>query len=156
MKHRFWDREEKKMLYDLPYGNGYLHIVNPRGIVQKIGRNDSGKWTFYWQERYIAMFCSDLPDIKDVEIYDGDILERGDRRRWVVIFKNGAFYVQGDDEKMLLGRCHRGIVVGHIYEDKEWECSIKERKAAIIEETKGLLDKLCEDCQKVAIVRGEK
>lgn len=101
IKVRAWDREEKRMVYNLEW----IWCGSAKSV------------------RYVYMLFTGLKDKNNREIYDGDILMYPDkRRRKKVVVEYGIWYCEeyGTYVGFRVDEDYRNmVVVGNIYENPE-------------------------------------
>ena len=100
IKFRAWDKENKKMKYNITgieYGNGDGNID---GIF--IDGN------FYEIEKIELMQFTGLHDKNGKEIWENDIVEitrEGIYEKGIIIFKNGCFFIKSKENLLALYNC---------------------------------------------------
>ena len=138
MKVRMWDTEKKVMLYQEYHPDCNPNVIYLGFDGRAIQIEDGCGCKTH--DRYITMLCSELPDIEDVEIYAGDVVECVKTGFiYDVVFDKGAFRLRYKGEKdnvyLLNGRHEPKKIVGHIYEEgKAEELSIPDQIRTLLDE----------------------
>jgi hypothetical protein len=107
IKFRVWDHQAKIMMFP----GSCLIIISDNGVFI-----DSEKWT--------PMQFTGLKDKNGKEIYEGDVIQWGESKNWVIIFEEFAFYiVQKNAYHETIAKLSKEFdtfkVIGNIYENPE-------------------------------------
>ena len=118
IKFRAWDKENKKMKYNITgieYGNGDGNIngIFIDGDIHEI-------------EKIELMQYTGLHDKNGKEIWENDIVEitrEGIYEKGIIIFKNGCFFIKSKENLLALYNCelnnYKVKVIGNITDNPE-------------------------------------
>lgn len=130
IKFRAWDKVNNimRIITEISFRTNTIDVEPQEGTLETFDLYD----VLLAKDEYVLMEYTGLKDKKDIKIYEGDIIEDSDKKRHVVIFRNGGFGREGRflinyrteeyaiTHEPLINDVVEGCeVIGNIYENAE-------------------------------------